>query len=129
MTITQNFVTEDGKSFPTLELAQQHENELLLNSKTLNKYLQTYEGKRLVEKHDLQSHGTWSIKGEDPNCDFGGYHHMPELAVVCGKLEDVINYATSLPRFYTWGSGGLITKLNVIQLVTTRPKLKEGKFI
>lgn len=121
MTITQNFVTEDSKSFPTLELAQQHEDDLLLKNAPLNKYLQTSEGQRLVEKHDLQSHGTWSIKAEDPNRDFGGHHHEPELAVVCGKLEDVINYATSLPRFYTWGAGGRITKLDVIQLDATQP--------
>jgi hypothetical protein len=70
------------------------------------KFLETYSGRELLKKHSLEEEGVWRIKGEDPNCDMGGYHHMPELGVVTGKLQDIIMYGANLPQFWQWGAGG-----------------------
>lgn len=69
-------------------------------------YLRTYSAGRLLEKHSLQEYGVWEIRGEDPNCDLGGYHSEPFLERVEGKLKDVIAYGVELPGFWQWGAGG-----------------------
>lgn len=66
----------------------------------------TYSGKKLLEQNSLDDVGIWKIKGEDPNCDFGGSHHQPDLGIVEGKLRDVIMYGVMLPGFWQWGHGG-----------------------
>lgn len=73
-------------------------------------FLNTHSGKSLLERHRLDEDGIWRILGEDPNCDFGGYHHQPELETVAGKLRDVVAYAVELPGFWQWGAGGDIRK-------------------
>jgi len=73
----------------------------------------SYFGRRLLEKHSLNETGHWQIYGEDPNCDFGGHHHEPNLGVVTGKLDDVIKYAVDLPKFWAWGGGGRIEKVEI----------------
>lgn len=67
--------------------------------------------KRLFEKHKPNEAGVWRIYGEDPNCDFGGHHHEPELALVEGRYGDIVEHALTLDRFFQWGSGGRIEKL------------------
>lgn len=73
------------------------------------KYLETYSGKSLLKKHSLDEDGVWKIRGEDPNCDMGGPHIMPELGIVNGKLRDVVMYGVNLPGFWNWGAGGDFT--------------------
>ena len=73
-------------------------------------------------KYPLEENGYWIIYGEDPNCDFGGSHHEPLLEIVYGKYIDVVTYATTLDRFYTWGSGGRIVKTTV---TTIQPYLND----
>lgn len=79
-----------------------------------DRYLTTWEGKRVLEQHSLSDTGYWEIRGEDPNCDMGGNHYQPDLGIVEGKLEDVILYAVDLPKFWSWGGGGSIKRLNSI---------------
>lgn len=90
-------------------------------SKT-NKYEQftkvSYSGRTLLSKHSLDEEGMWEIRGEDENCDLGGTHYMPRLGIVEGKLRDVISYAVTIPRFWTWGGGGDITKIDAPIKVT-----------
>jgi hypothetical protein len=82
-----------------------------------HKFLNTYSGGELLKKHSLDEEGIWQIYGEDPNCDMGGAHHEPLLVTVEGKLDDVIQHAVELPRFWSWGSGGRIRKLdNIIKV-------------
>jgi hypothetical protein len=68
-----------------------------------------YVRKQLLKKYPPETKGRWIIKGEDPNCDFGGYHSNPDLALVYGTYKNVIEYAFSLKGFFSWGSGGNIT--------------------
>ena len=76
----------------------------------------SYSGRELLSKHSLTETGQWQIRGEDPNCDFGGAHHQPDLGIVEGTLKDVIEYAVELKGFWQWGAGGTITKIRVIQI-------------
>lgn len=64
-----------------------------------------YYGRKLLSEHSLDETGTWSVHGGDPNCDLGGYHHMPFLGYFEGRLEDVIRLAVELPLFWSWGGG------------------------
>lgn len=66
--------------------------------------------KRLYEAYNKNEKGTWKILGEDPNCDFNGPHHEPELEVVTGTYANVVEYALTLSSFFTWGQGGRIVK-------------------
>jgi hypothetical protein len=81
-----------------------------------NKYKQftevSYSGRELLKKHSLDETGVWKILGEDPNCDYGGHHHQPELGIVEGRLGDIIAYAVELGSFWQWGAGGNIRKMN-----------------
>ena len=66
---------------------------------------------RLMEKYSANEHGTWKILGEDPNCDWGGYHHEPELCVVTGTYANVVEFAMNMTGFWQWGAGGSIVKI------------------
>jgi hypothetical protein len=82
----------------------------------LERYMKTYSGSRLT-KADLDKVAVWEIRGEDPNCDWGGAHYQPNLGTVQGRLRDVIEYAVDLPNFWTWGGGGDFREVK-IQTVT-----------
>lgn len=69
-------------------------------------YLKTYAGRELLKKFSLEQTGIWKIKGEDPNCDFGGHHYQPDLGLVEGTLRDAIMYGANLKQFWQWGAGG-----------------------
>lgn len=112
------YTCSDGKVFDTENAAGQHEEALSRKSEArYEQWIRTsYGARRLLEKHGLNEFGVWRIRGEDPNCDFGGSHYQPELGVVEGNLKDVIKYAVKLHGFYTWGSGGDITKVEIKRL-------------
>lgn len=79
-----------------------------------DRYLQeTYSGKELLKKHQLDEKGTWEVRGEDPNCDLGGHHHMPVLGRYQGTLNEVIDIAVNSAGFWQWGGGGDIQKISV----------------
>jgi len=91
-----------------------------------SRYLLTYSGRTLIKQHGLNTTGFWLIKGEDPNCDMGGAHYKPDLGMVEGKLEDVINYAVAMPDFWSWGVGGTIMLSSAPKKIT-RDSGKERK--
>ena len=91
---------------------QMREQSRLHHNDKVNNYLQGYNGKELLKEHKLDEEGIWEVRGEDPNCDFGGPHHNPFLGHFEGKLEDVIIHAVSLKGFWVWGGGGEIKKFN-----------------
>ena len=80
------------------------------------KYLSSYDGSSLRKKYSLDEYGVWKVHGEDPNCDFGGYHYKPYLFTAKGKLRDVINKAVEHPSWYTWGRGGSIDRIEVMEV-------------
>lgn len=88
----------------------------------VERYLSTYAGGKLVEKHSFTEEGVWNVKGEDPNCDWGP---RPDLGTYQGKLEDIIEMAVELPGFWQWGSGGTISKTNVLTCTSTTNKKRE----
>lgn len=94
-------------------------------SEETNKYVR----ERLLKEHSANEFGTWRILGEDPNCDYGGSHHEPELETVIGTYINVVDYAMSLGSFFTWGGGGRILKQPTghknIDKVMTNPRIKQ----
>jgi hypothetical protein len=96
-----------------------------MSSNSYEQYTQvSYSGRALLAKHKLDESGMWRIRGEDPNCDFGGHHYQPELGIVEGRLEDVIKYAVTLKSFWTWGGGGNIEKIGPIPKITAESNAK-----
>lgn len=81
--------------------------------KSIESYQKTSSYERLLSQYSLEEYGVWEVLGEDPNCDWGGYHHMPSLKFLEGKLCDVIRVGVNLPRFWGWGSGGDFRKISV----------------
>lgn len=102
-------LTEIDKKIAQLQKEKEAEESLL--HEDVRKFKKTYYGPNLLEKYSLDTYGVWKVTGEDPNCELGGFHSNPLLGYFEGKLEDVIKTAVNLERFYSWGSGGEITKV------------------
>lgn len=73
----------------------------------------------------------YSVYGEDPNCDMGGYHSNPFLGNVEGTFEEVLEYAANeMSGFYQWGAGGYITPQSSVKesaepiIIDKKKKLK-----
>ena len=86
-----------------------------------SKYISIPMGVELLKKYSLQRDGLWEIYGEDPNCDIAGTHINPKLDVVRGRLQDVIEHAVNLSKFWAWGSGGEIRLIDETQIKTITP--------
>lgn len=82
----------------------------------------THSGRELLKKHSLDEAGTWQVFGEDPNCDWGGSHHQPNLGLYEGILKDVIEHAVNLPGFWQWGGGGNISKHTRPAVIKVNPE-------
>jgi len=89
------------------------ENELLrrANEKKKEKLPQ-----RVREAYPADKYGIWQIYGEDPNADFGGYHHEPLLGTVEGTYQQACDFAATLNSFYTWGTGGRLVLIEATKL-------------
>lgn len=108
------YVCSDGETFDTQYDAEIHEEKLVNKHKELRQqFLNSWEGKKLTKKHALNEFGIWQIYGETSTPDFVGSPHMPFLMTVQGSLDAVIDYAVSIDKFFTYGSGGKITKVEV----------------
>lgn len=125
--ITSNttYTTSDGQTFVDLWDAKRHELSLEIEaeSKRLDisqaaaSYLySTYNGQKLLSNHSLDEEGIWEIRGEDPNCDMGGYHNEPSLKTVMGSLRKAVELGVTLKGFYQWGGGGRFTKIDINKL-------------
>lgn len=104
------YQSNDGKTYDTEIEALRADEAFRAKSDHVFHYSRTWNGQRLLEKHDLSEYGTWRVYGEDPNCDMGGHHHEPDLGYFEGTLEQVINKAYTLPGWMTWGGGGRIVR-------------------
>ena len=67
--------------------------------------------RRLINKFPATQEGTWWIRGEDPNCDWGGPHSQPNLGYYTGRYVDIVDLALTMPGFWTWGGGGSISEV------------------
>ncbi len=108
------WVTPDGEQFDTESEAVLHQEKVNASKKNLyDQFLKTYSGSRLLETHNLNEVGIWEVRGEDPNPDFGGHHHEPYIGTYKGKLVNVIKEAVESDRFWQWGAGGSIKKIEI----------------
>ena len=82
----------------------------------IEKFINGYDGKRLLKKYSITQVGIWMVNGEDRNCDMGGSHVQPLLGFFEGTLESAIKAAVQLKGFWGWGTGGSITKIEVTKL-------------
>lgn len=64
---------------------------------------------RLLSERDPEQEGIWTILGEYENPDIFG-SERPLLEVVKGRYKDAVDFALTHPRFFTWGSGGVIRR-------------------
>lgn len=114
------FVANDGTEFTSYNAAEEHEGQLAkadeAHKEKRDRWYKSRDGIQTLRKHAYNERGVWQILGEDPNCDFGGYHHMPFLGVVSGTLDEAIDWAVDHPEFFQWGAGGSIMKIEVIAL-------------
>lgn len=78
----------------------------------------------LLKKFNPYQRGYWRIRGEDPNCDMGGPHHMPELCVVECTYGDAVDLAISMSGFWQWGAGGSIEEVVVQTPISVRERQK-----
>lgn len=80
-----------------------------------------------LNNRDPDHYGIYLIKGEDPNCDFGGYHHEPDLGYLEGPLWAVINEVVELPKFFSYGGGGkvLLVVARKVRAAMTEDEVKD----
>lgn len=103
------FQATDGAQFDTE--AEARERELELDRKSEERYAQYLMSH---PEHPLPGkRANWVVRGEDPNCDLGGYHHQPLLGVVHGTYRAAVMWAVQHPGFYAWGNGGTVEEQEV----------------
>lgn len=109
---------EDGTEFESEAAVIAYSNKKSHDiSKLVAQYKKTYRFSELMKNYSLTEMGIWEIYGEDPNCEFSGYHHEPHLETVSGTLDDTIRYAVGLPNFWQWGSGGRIKHAKEVKIL------------
>ncbi len=74
---------------------------------------------RLADEYGPTEVGIWRVEGECDNPCFSGSHYTPVLGYFCGTYKDVCAYAESLPKWKTWGHGGSICKIVIIEIDAT----------
>ena len=107
--------TDDGKVFDSQADAEEYEASLISKQQELfERFCKGYSGKCLLEKYDWNTYGVWKVEGEDRNCDFAGARQIPHIAYLRGELEDVVWAAVTCDKFWCWGAGGNIEKVEII---------------
>jgi hypothetical protein len=118
--LQKTLYTYKGVDYPSMEAAKSAEIADIGKVETLyNKFTtESFSGKQLLEKHNLNTVGIWRVIGEgEPDYNAGP---GPVLGYYNGRLYDVIHTAVMLPRFFNWGSGGSIERIEVVQLARYR---------
>lgn len=110
------YQTSDNLTFETEQAAIDHEKGLeKLQNELVQKFYSGYSAKEL-KKYASNEYGIWEVRGEDSNCDMGGSHYTPLLGYFEGKLSDVVKHAVGLPKFWQWGAGGEVKKIEPIKI-------------
>ena len=71
------------------------------------RFLTSHSGKELLKLNSLKDSGFWKVLGADNNPDLHGAHYQPDLGTFEGILEDIVEYAVTLPGFWDWSSGDI----------------------
>jgi hypothetical protein len=77
-----------------------------------HRFIQTYNGKALLKKHDLAEVGIWLVRPEE--CDQGDgrrIYGQPDVGTYEGVLEDIIRYVARKPEFSNNAGVGTISKV------------------
>ena len=84
------------------------------SDKKYSKFINNYNGKQLLEKHSLDEEGLWKIEGEINPIDIATPNsRAPDIGILQGTLENVIKKAVHLEKFWGWGNGGNVIKIEV----------------
>jgi hypothetical protein len=76
---------------------------------------------QLLKQHKAYMEALWAIHAESDNSDWHGYHPQKFLVAVQGTYLDAVEYALTLPSFFTYGAGGSVRPLGeVINLATLK---------
>ena len=111
------FISEDCKEFDNEDSCLDYENSLKNTVEyRVNEWLKSHTGRRILDSYSLSDYGVWRVLGEDGLGEFWGSCRTPYLGTFEGTLKSVIKHAVQLPRFYTWGNGGAIEKIEVIKI-------------
>ena len=101
--------TYDGKEYLSREEAENAAKDVKKYHDFLTQ--QHYSTQKLFKNHNLDEVGYWVIEDEGP-IDFSSSGSRKMLAVLHGRLDNVIRKAISIPGF--WGYGpGKITKIDI----------------
>lgn len=111
--IVKTYTTIDGKEFNSFAEAYQHEQKVV---NRIPKRKAEYIAKSKLSSSALSVYGVYEVRGEDPNCDMGGYHHEPYLGTVEGTLDEAIEWAVAQDGWEAWGGGGSVKLVNITKL-------------
>lgn len=113
MQVETKYVAKDGKKFDSADEAAAHEVEMDRKAQErYEKYLKTFSGQRLIDRHHFNEHGVWKVVGETDDPGPGGGRGT-DMGLVEGRFEDVLRWATAQSAFWSWGGGGDITKVDI----------------
>ena len=84
---------------------------------------------KLLKEKPQEHYDVWEIRGEDPNPDMGGHHHMPRLMILRSTYEEAVEIALNLKNFIGWGAGGDIRPVIIMTIndVKNIPQLEKRK--
>lgn len=113
------WVAADGKEFQTQAEAEAYDATLDKREVAVRKYV---DSRQPYDKYPPDLYGVWEVRGEDPNCDFGGHHHNPFIGIYQGTYIEVVREVIDHKNFFTWGWGGNIKPYNKKIKVLSQPK-------
>lgn len=109
------YMTSDNKVHASIHAATEHQLSIdNSNDDLVNRYLESYDYRN--NRYSMNELGLWEVRGEDPNCDFGGHHHQPYICTYNGKFIDALKEAVKHGSWMTWGAGGSIKKIEPIKV-------------
>jgi hypothetical protein len=80
-----------------------------------DRYLETFNGRKLLELYKLNTEGMWQVYGEDPDGGMALHRSQPNLGIYTGRLCDILQVVTEMPNFWSCGSGG---NLHLVRVIT-----------
>lgn len=82
---------------------------------TVEAYIQTIPGREVTGRFLLHEKSIWGFWGELDDPSMFGNHVNPFLGIFEGTLHEAIKKALTVPRFNSWGGGGIIRPVTVFK--------------